>query len=152
MNYNSCMININITITNQLWSKNFRGKWLCVEHLIHKSSSYAHTHFFLWVLHKDLCLLAVTYISSVHELYTSLVCVPAYFQHNEQDNAFTGLLYSTDWTGLDWTRGLSWKQLLNNNPGTIHLLQHWRHHYQAITAAAAGSSLQVMTLAYALIN
>ena len=30
---------------------------------------------------------------------------------------------------LDWTRGLSWKQLLNNNPGIIHLLQHWRHHY-----------------------
>ena len=31
--------------------------------------------------------------------------------------------------GLDWTRGLSWKQLLNNNPGIINFLQHWRHHY-----------------------
>ena len=36
-------------------------------------------------------------------------------------------------TGLDWTHGLSWKQLLNNNPGIIHLLQHWRHHYRATT-------------------
>ena len=35
--------------------------------------------------------------------------------------------------GLDWTRGLSWKQLLNNNPEIIHLLQHWRHHYRAAT-------------------
>ena len=66
-----------------------------------------------------------------------------------------GLLYSTDWTGLDWTgldwTGLSWKQLLNNNPGIIHLLQHWRLHYQA-TTAAAGSSLEIKTLALALIN
>ena len=54
-------------------------------------------------------------------------------------------------TGLDWTRGLSWKQLLNNNPGIIHPLQHWRHHHRA-TTVAAGSSLQVMTLAHALIN
>ena len=68
---------------------------------------------------------------------------------------WTGLDWTgLDWTGLDWTglaRGLSWKQLLNNNPGIIHLLQHWRHHYRA-TTAAAGSSLQVMTLAHALIN
>ena len=40
---------------------------------------------------------------------------------------------------------------LNNNPGIIHLLQHWRHHYRA-TTAAAGSSLQIKTLAHALIN
>ena len=42
------------------------------------------------------------------------------------------------WTGLvDWTRGLSWKQLLNNNPDIIHLLRHWRHHYRATTAGTA---------------
>ena len=61
------------------------------------------------------------------------------------------LAYFIPRTGLDWTRGLNWKQLLNNNPGIIHLLQQWRHHYQT-TTAAAGSSLQVMTLAHALIN
>ena len=61
------------------------------------------------------------------------------------------ILYSTDWTGLDWTGGLRWKQLLNNYPGIIHLLQHWRHHYRA-TTATAGSSLQIKTLAHALIN
>ena len=41
-------------------------------------------------------------------------------------------------TGLaDWTHALSWKQLLNNNPGIIHLLQYWRHHYQVTTADTA---------------
>ena len=41
-------------------------------------------------------------------------------------------------TGLaDWIHGLSWKQILNNNPGIIHLLQHWRHHYRATTADTA---------------
>ena len=50
-------------------------------------------------------------------------------------NLFHGL---DSWTGLVyWTEGLSWKQLLNNNPGIIHLLQHWRHHYQATTAGTA---------------
>ena len=43
-----------------------------------------------------------------------------------------GLMYFAD-----WTHGLSWKQLLNNNPGIIHLLQHWRHHYRATTAGTA---------------
>ena len=43
-----------------------------------------------------------------------------------------GIMYFTD-----WTRGLSWKQLLKDNPGIIHLLQHWRHHYQATTAGTA---------------
>ena len=52
-----------------------------------------------------------------------------------------GVLYSTDWTGLaDWT-GLDWwtelETALNNNPGIIYLLQHWRHHYRAITAGTA---------------
>ena len=43
-------------------------------------------------------------------------------------------------TGLtNWTDGLSWKQLLNNNPGIImiHLLERWRHHYRATTAGIA---------------
>ena len=46
-------------------------------------------------------------------------------------------LWASLFHGLDWTRGLSWKQLLNNNPGIIHLLQHWRHHYRATTAGTA---------------
>ena len=37
----------------------------------------------------------------------------------------------------DWTHGLSWKQLLKNNPGIIHLLQHWRYHYQTTTVGTA---------------
>ena len=48
------------------------------------------------------------------------------------------LAYFIPQTGLaDWTHGLSWKQLLNNNPGIIHLLQHWRHHYRTITIGTA---------------
>ena len=40
-----------------------------------------------------------------------------------------------DWTGLaDWTE---LETVLNNNPGIIHLLQHWRHYYRAITAGTA---------------
>ena len=32
-------------------------------------------------------------------------------------------------------RGLdSRTELLNNNPGIIHILQHWRHHYRATIA------------------
>ena len=54
-------------------------------------------------------------------------------------------MYFADWThGLnsrtelaDWTHALSWKQLLNNNPGIIHLLQRWRHHYRVTTADTA---------------
>ena len=50
-------------------------------------------------------------------------------------NVFPGL---DSRTGLaDWTHALSWKQLLNNNPGIIHLLQHWRHHYRVTTANTA---------------
>ena len=50
-------------------------------------------------------------------------------------NVFRGL---DSQTGLvDWIHTLSWKQLLNNNPGIIHLLQHWRHHYRATTADTA---------------
>ena len=29
----------------------------------------------------------------------------------------------------DWSRGPSWKRLLNNNPGIIYLLQCWERHY-----------------------
>ena len=48
------------------------------------------------------------------------------------------LVYCILRTGLaDWTQALNWKQLLNNNPGIIHLLQRWRHHYQATTAGNA---------------
>ena len=50
-------------------------------------------------------------------------------------NVFRGL---DSRTGLaDWTHALTWKQLLNNNPGIIHLLQHWRHHYRVTTADTA---------------
>ena len=51
-------------------------------------------------------------------------------------NVFRGL--DSARTGLaDWTHALSWKQLLNNNPDIIYLLQHWRHHYRATTADTA---------------
>ena len=50
-------------------------------------------------------------------------------------NVFRGL---DSRTGLaDWTPALSWKQLLNNNLGITHLLQHWRHHYRVTTADTA---------------
>ena len=58
-----------------------------------------------------------------------------YFSLFRRPNVFHGL---DSRTGLaDWTHALSWKQLLNNNPGIIHLLQHWRHHYRVTTADTA---------------
>ena len=59
----------------------------------------------------------------------------SYLELETLGNVFRGL---DSRTGLaDWTHALSWKQLLNNNPGITHLLQHWRHHYRVTTADTA---------------
>ena len=50
-------------------------------------------------------------------------------------NVFRGLDSRTELA--DWTHAMNRKQLLNNNPDIIHILQHWRHHYRATTADTA---------------